>query len=106
MTTKYPLLETIDTPADLRKLDEAQLPAVAEELRNFLIDSVAAAGGHFGAGLGCVVVLLRFLFLSFSSSIPFFPFSYFVFLSLSLSVNLFHLKRKVRERRGEERRKW
>ncbi len=64
MTTKYPLLETIDTPADLRKLDEAQLPAVAEELRNFLIDSVAAAGGHFGAGLGCVelTVALHYLY--------------------------------------------
>jgi 1-deoxy-D-xylulose-5-phosphate synthase len=64
MTTKYPLLETIDTPADLRKLDEAQLPAVADELRNFLIDSVAAAGGHFGAGLGCVelTVALHYLY--------------------------------------------
>ncbi|MEE4175438.1 MAG: 1-deoxy-D-xylulose-5-phosphate synthase [Xanthomonadales bacterium] len=61
---KYPLLASIDTPADLRKLDEEQLPEVAEQLRNFLIDSVATAGGHFGAGLGCVelTVALHYLY--------------------------------------------
>ena len=58
------LLERIEFPADLRKLDEAELPAVVAELRDFLIDSVARSGGHFGAGLGCVelTVALHFLY--------------------------------------------
>ncbi|NND45522.1 MAG: hypothetical protein HKN58_09375, partial [Xanthomonadales bacterium] len=50
----YPLLERVRTPADLRNFDEADLPAVAGELREFLIDAVSSSGGHFGAGLGCV----------------------------------------------------
>ena len=54
MASRYPLLDTINSPADLRQLDETQLPQVATELREFLIDSVASAGGHFGAGLGCI----------------------------------------------------
>ena len=51
---KYPLLDGIITPADLRKLDESQLPQVASELRAFLLETVSRSGGHFGAGLGCV----------------------------------------------------
>lgn len=60
----YPLLSKIGSPADLRQLDEAQLPQAAEELRRFLIESVASSGGHFGAGLGCVelTVALHFLY--------------------------------------------
>ncbi len=50
----YPLLDSVDTPEQLRQLDEAQLPQLADELRNFLIDSVAETGGHFAAGLGTV----------------------------------------------------
>jgi len=50
----YPLLEAIDSPADLRRLSPAQLPALAQELRNFLIQSVSTRGGHFAAGLGTV----------------------------------------------------
>jgi len=53
-TTKYPLLDQITVPADLRKLDEDQLPQVADELREFLLESVSQSGGHFSAGLGCV----------------------------------------------------
>jgi 1-deoxy-D-xylulose-5-phosphate synthase len=49
-----PLLDTIKVPADLRRLDEAQLPQVAEELRAELIDAVSVTGGHLGAGLGVV----------------------------------------------------
>lgn len=49
-----PLLDRIDTPADLRLLDEEQLPQLAEELRAFLLYSVGQTGGHFGAGLGVV----------------------------------------------------
>jgi 1-deoxy-D-xylulose-5-phosphate synthase len=53
-TAKYPLLDTIATPADLRRLSVAQLPDLATELRQFLIQSVATRGGHFAAGLGTV----------------------------------------------------
>ncbi|WP_075184933.1 1-deoxy-D-xylulose-5-phosphate synthase [Teredinibacter haidensis] len=49
-----PLLDAIDEPADLRELDEKQLPQLAEELRAFLLYSVGRTGGHFGAGLGVV----------------------------------------------------
>src|SRR5580692_594769 len=50
----YPLLETIASPADLRKLPAAKLTELAQELRQFLIHSVATRGGHFAAGLGTV----------------------------------------------------
>ena len=51
---KYPLLATIATPADLRRLPVAKLPVLAAELRQFLIHSVSTRGGHFAAGLGTV----------------------------------------------------
>ncbi len=56
MTTgsAFPLLEQIDTPLDLRALPEARLPALAQELREFLIQTVAKTGGHFSANLGAV----------------------------------------------------
>jgi 1-deoxy-D-xylulose-5-phosphate synthase len=49
-----PLLDTINSPADLRALAEHQLPQVARELRQFLLYTVGQTGGHFGAGLGVV----------------------------------------------------
>ncbi|TAL73797.1 MAG: 1-deoxy-D-xylulose-5-phosphate synthase [Rhodanobacter sp.] len=52
--TRYPHLATINTPADLRRLADTELPAVADELRAYLIESVASSGGHFAAGLGVV----------------------------------------------------
>ena len=51
---KYPLLDNISIPADLRKLDEDQLPQLADELRQSLLEAVSQSGGHFSAGLGCV----------------------------------------------------
>ncbi|HEV7716685.1 MAG TPA: 1-deoxy-D-xylulose-5-phosphate synthase [Steroidobacteraceae bacterium] len=51
---RYPLLSAIETPADLRRLPVVKLPAVAKELREFLIQSVSTRGGHFAAGLGTV----------------------------------------------------
>jgi 1-deoxy-D-xylulose-5-phosphate synthase len=51
---KYPLLQTISSPADIRKLPAGKLPALAKELRDFLIHSVSTRGGHFAAGLGTV----------------------------------------------------
>ena len=51
---KYPLLDPIITPADLRKLDQDELPQVADELREYLLQAISKSGGHFSAGLGCV----------------------------------------------------
>ena len=51
---RFPRLSALEFPADLRQLAEAQLPALADELRAFLIDSVARTGGHLAAGLGVV----------------------------------------------------
>ena len=61
---QYPFLSSIGSPADLRQLDEELLPQVADELRRYLIQSVATSGGHFGAGLGCVelTVALHYLY--------------------------------------------
>lgn len=49
-----PLLDRIDSPAQLRLLSEEQLPQLVHELRSFLLYSVGQSGGHFGAGLGVV----------------------------------------------------
>jgi 1-deoxy-D-xylulose-5-phosphate synthase len=61
---QYPILSSISSPADLRQLDEELLPQIADELRRYLIQSVATSGGHFGAGLGCVelTVALHYLY--------------------------------------------
>ena len=52
--SKTPLLDTIRTPDDLRRLKVEQLRQVADELRQETIDAVSVTGGHFGAGLGVV----------------------------------------------------
>ncbi|MCI0599342.1 MAG: thiamine pyrophosphate-dependent enzyme, partial [Beijerinckiaceae bacterium] len=66
MTTasKTPLLDTIASPADLRRLPETDLAQVANELRIETIDAVSVTGGHLGAGLGVVelTVALHYLF--------------------------------------------
>jgi 1-deoxy-D-xylulose-5-phosphate synthase len=49
-----PLLDTIDDPADLRALPRERLPALAEELRAYLLDSVAKTGGHLSSNLGTI----------------------------------------------------
>ena len=60
----YPLLESIKVPADLRRLPQAKLGALADELRQFLIQSVSTRGGHFAAGLGTVelTIALHYMF--------------------------------------------
>jgi len=50
----YPLLTTINSPADLRGMESGQLVQLAGEVREFLIESVANTGGHLSAGLGTV----------------------------------------------------
>ncbi|MCL2715686.1 MAG: 1-deoxy-D-xylulose-5-phosphate synthase [Alphaproteobacteria bacterium] len=53
-SNKTPLLDTIRTPEDLRRLNNEQLHQVADELRQETIDAVSVTGGHFGAGLGVI----------------------------------------------------
>jgi len=48
------LLQTIDGPSDLKRLEPAQLPDLAQEIRDFLVDAVAKTGGHLGPNLGVV----------------------------------------------------
>jgi len=50
----YSLLDTINMPDDLRKLDREQLPQLAKEIREFLVDSVSKTGGHLSSNLGTV----------------------------------------------------
>jgi len=61
---KYPLLSSIETPADLRRLPLAKLPELCAELRQFLIHTVSTRGGHFAAGLGTVelTIALHYVF--------------------------------------------
>ncbi|MBL7918443.1 MAG: 1-deoxy-D-xylulose-5-phosphate synthase [Bacteroidia bacterium] len=58
------LLAKINSPADLKKLDKAQLQQVCDELRQYIIDLVSVKGGHFGASLGVVelTVALHYIF--------------------------------------------
>ena len=67
MSTQFPagpLLSKIQSPADLRKLPADQLPAVCQELRQYIIDHVSVNGGHFGASLGVteLTVALHYVF--------------------------------------------
>jgi 1-deoxy-D-xylulose-5-phosphate synthase len=59
-----PLLDQIDSPANLRKLKESDLPQLADELRAETISAVSVTGGHLGAGLGVVelTVALHYVF--------------------------------------------
>jgi 1-deoxy-D-xylulose-5-phosphate synthase len=63
-SSKTPLLDKVNTPDDLRKLAESDLPQLAAELRAETIDAVSVTGGHLGAGLGVVelTVALHYLF--------------------------------------------
>src|SRR5258707_11922616 len=58
------LLEQINSPADLRRLQLDQLPAVAEEVRTFILETMSRVGGHTGASLGAVelAVALHYAF--------------------------------------------
>jgi len=62
--SSYPLLQTVDSPAELRKLKRSDLPALADELRAFLLDSVSQTGGHLSSNLGTVelTIALHYIF--------------------------------------------
>src|SRR5579883_2389578 len=63
-SSNTPLLDTIKTPDDLRRLPESALVQVAAELRHETIDAVSVTGGHLGAGLGVIelTVALHYVF--------------------------------------------
>lgn len=60
----YPLLETINTPQDLRRLNLAELPTLCQQLRQCLLETVAQTGGHLASGLGVVelTVAIHYVF--------------------------------------------
>ena len=62
--SNYPILDRVHTPTNIRELNESQLPALADQLREFLIDTVSKTGGHLAAGLGTVelTVALHYVF--------------------------------------------
>ena len=64
MQTMLPLLDKINSPADLRKLQRPQLKPLAQELRAFVLDSVSRTGGHLSSNLGTVelTVALHYVF--------------------------------------------
>jgi len=59
----YALLDTINTPADLRRLGREQLPELARELREFLVESVSKTGGHLSSNLGTVELTIALHYL-------------------------------------------
>ena len=63
-TLQTPLLDQVDTPADLRRLDKGKLRQLADELRAEMIDAVGSTGGHLGSGLGVVelTVAIHYVF--------------------------------------------
>ncbi|MGZ9105643.1 MAG: 1-deoxy-D-xylulose-5-phosphate synthase [Rhodoplanes sp.] len=63
-SSKTPLLDRVNTPDQLRRLEPAELRQLADELRQEMIDAVAQTGGHLGAGLGVVelTVALHYIF--------------------------------------------
>lgn len=64
VTPDTPLLDTVDTPADLRTLKPEQLRQLSDELRNEMISAVGSTGGHLGSGLGVVelTVAIHYVF--------------------------------------------
>lgn len=62
--TSFPLLMTIESPADLRKLKESDLPLLAQEIRAYMIQCLDQCGGHFGSNLGAVelAIALHYVF--------------------------------------------
>ena len=54
LITPGKLLASVNSPADVKKLDQAELVQLCDELRHFIIDNVSVYGGHFGASLGVV----------------------------------------------------
>ena len=64
MSKKYKYLDGVNFPSDIKKLNQSELKALTNELREELIDVVSITGGHLGAGLGVVelTVALHYVF--------------------------------------------
>ena len=62
--SSFPILARLESPDDLRELDEDQLPELASELRAFLLQSLSKTGGHLASGLGSIeiTIALHYLF--------------------------------------------
>jgi len=58
-----PLLDRVDSPADLKKLDRGDLTALAAELRQVILDTVQVTGGHLGSGMGVVELTIALHYL-------------------------------------------
>src|SRR2546426_5170261 len=56
------LLEGLESPADLKRLTREQLPQLAQEIRDRLIEACSVTGGHIGASLGCVELAIALLY--------------------------------------------
>lgn len=61
--SKYPLLDIINHPRDLKKLTPAELPQLAGEMRHYILEVVSEKGGHLGAALGCVELAIALHYL-------------------------------------------
>ncbi len=59
----FPLLDGVNSPADLKKLDRSQLPQLADELRAFFLESVSQTGGHFASNLGTIELTIALHFV-------------------------------------------
>ncbi|MEG1525167.1 MAG: 1-deoxy-D-xylulose-5-phosphate synthase [Clostridia bacterium] len=55
---RYPILDTIDTIEDFKRISNDQLPALAEEIRRFMVENVANSGGHLAPSLGATDIIL------------------------------------------------
>ena len=64
MENKYPILNKIELPSDLKKVGPEELIVLSEELRDFIIESVSITGGHLAAGLVVVelTIALHYVF--------------------------------------------
>ena len=58
MKDKFPVLDKINIPSDLKNLAPEELIVLSEEIRNYIIESVSITGGHLAAGLGAVELTL------------------------------------------------
>lgn len=63
-TSDYPLLSSVKSPADLKRLDVSQLPFLCDEIRKYLISSLSVNPGHFGSSMGAVdiIVAMHYVF--------------------------------------------
>ena len=50
----YPLLDKVNSPSDLRKLDNSELKLLADDIRAYILEVISQTGGHLAAGLGTV----------------------------------------------------